>query len=313
MVHVIIFAISLSICYTERMKTICVTIAKNWEGRTVGELLKTEFAVSRTLLSKLKRRQDGILLNDRPVYVTHRVSCGDTLTAAVGDDRRMDIPPRPYPLSIRYEDPDYLVLSKPCGMAVHPTRDPDELTLEHALLAYLPESENPHPISRLDKGTTGLMLVAKSGYAHTQMKKQMERGLVRKEYLAIASGCPSPSEGSIHLPIAPLPGSTYQRTVSPDGQKSSSRYRVLATRGELSLLHLIPETGRTHQLRVHLSHIGHPLLGDWLYGTRHPQYPHALLHAYRLRFVHPFTDECITLEAPLPDAMRTLFPDAPLP
>lgn len=293
------------------MKTICVIIEKNWAGRTVGEILMTECAVSRSLLSALKRRKEGILLNGSPVYTTHRVQAGDTLCAKVGDAARMELPPRPYPLDLVYEDDDLLVLNKPCGLSVHPTRDPDELTVEHALLAYLPESENPHPVSRLDKGTTGLMLVAKSGYAHTLMKRQAERGLINKEYLAISVGCPSPVEGDILLPIAPQNGSTYRRTVAPDGQKSSSHYRVLQTDGEHSLLHLIPHTGRTHQLRVHLSAIGHPLVGDWLYGTRHPKYPHALLHAYRLSFVHPQTQQTVTLSVPPPKPFYDFFPMTP--
>ena len=291
------------------MRTITYTIEPRYDGAKVKDVLQKQMLVSDALCSKLKRRQNGILLNGARVYTTHPVHTGDILTASVGDERKDPrIVPMKMPLAVVYEDEDLLVIDKPAGLSVHPSRDPDEITLENALASYLGTDENPHPVSRLDKGTTGLLTVAKSGWAHNWMKCLQNKKGLQKTYLALVKGVPSPASGQVLAPIGFFEGSSYQRVVRPDGAPSHSDYEMLQAWDDLSLVRLIPHTGRTHQLRVHMAHIGHPLLGDWLYGERDPRIDRPALHAATLRFVHPLTGKLIELSAPLPQDMQKLLP-----
>ena len=291
------------------MRTITVTIEPELDSCTVKDVLSKRAFVSDTFCSRLKRRPGSIRLNGAPVYVTAHVHTGDTVAVAVGDaEKDARIQPIALPLTIVYEDSDLLVIDKPNGLAVHPARDPNEITIENALAAYLPESENPHPVSRLDRGTTGLLTVAKSGWAHSLMKTLQHSGGLQKEYLAVCVGIPKESHGTIDAPIGFFEGSSYRRIVRKDGMPSLSEYEVLQSYDGLSLLRMIPHTGRTHQLRVHMAYIGYPLLGDWLYGTRDERIARPALHAARLCFVHPLTGKKITLFAPLPEDMKRLFP-----
>ncbi|MBR0082315.1 MAG: RluA family pseudouridine synthase [Clostridia bacterium] len=290
------------------MRTIEYTIASRFDGAKVKDVLSGQLLVSDALCSRLKRRENGILLNGAPVYVTHPVQTGDRLMVAVGDGGKDPrIVPMPAPLSVVYEDDDLLVIDKPAGLSVHPARDPNEVTLENALAAYLGDDENPHPVSRLDKGTTGLLTVAKSGWAHSFMKPLQHAGNLHKTYLAIAIGRPASDFGEIDAPIGNCPGSTYRRAVCSDGAPSRSSFTVLQSWDGLSLVRLVPHTGRTHQLRVHMAYIGCPLLGDWLYGQRDPRIDRPALHAAELSFRHPLTGEQILLTAPLSTDMAELL------
>ena len=180
--------------------------------------------------------------------------------------------------------------------------------MENALAAYFSGVDNPHPVSRLDKGTTGLLAVAKSGYIHGLMKRQQADGRYRKKYLAILCGVPESTHFLVEAPIGPLNGSTYQRTVTGDGAAAKSECTVLAVRNGLSLCELVPHTGRTHQLRVHMAYAGFPLLGDWLYGQRSEAFDRPLLHASELSFSHPVTHAPVALSAPVPDDFQICFP-----
>ena len=205
------------------------------------------------------------------------------------------------------------MIDKPAGMAVHPTQDPDETTLEHALAAYLKPGESPHPVSRLDRGTSGLMTVAKNGYMHELLRRRLHTEAFYREYRGVSLGVPQPAAGRVALPIGFAPGSRYRRAAAPDGAPSCTGYEALAaweTGGRaFALLRLIPYTGRTHQLRVHMAAIGCPLAGDWLYGTEAPErIARPALHSSVLRFVHPLTCAVIDLSSPLPPDMAVMLP-----
>lgn len=283
-----------------------VTIAQ--DGSTVADVMRSTLHISGALCAKLKRRSGSIQKNGVPVYVVERVKAGDRLEIAVGDPEKSPLRPIPMPLCIVYEDEDFLILDKPKHIAVHPARDPNEATIENALAAYLGGTDNPHPVSRLDKDTTGLMTVAKSGYAHTLLKALLHTDAFQKEYRAILLGRPPQTHGMIDLPIAPLHGSTYARTTSKDGAQSLTEYEVLDSWNGMSLVKLIPHTGRTHQLRVHLAAIGCPLVGDWLYGTRSEAIDRPALHAESLRLLHPLTGEWLCFTSPIPADMQALLP-----
>ena len=290
------------------MKMLSVTVRTEQEDLKAGDVLRDVFDVSSSYLSRLKRRRGALLLNGEPVYTTRRVRAGDVVSFDPADPVKLPIRPIPYPLSVVYEDEWLIVIDKPKNMSVHPSRDPDEPTVENALAACFTGTDNPHPISRLDKGTTGLLSVAKSGYVHARMKTVQHEGRFLKTYLAIVNGVPEKERFLIDAPIGPLPGSTYQRTVREDGAEAKSLCEVLDSKDGLSLVRLTPYTGRTHQLRVHMAYAGFPLVGDWLYGTRSDLIDRPALHASALVFTHPVTGEELRLSAPLPEEMAALLP-----
>lgn len=291
------------------MRVISVSITSAEDGRTVLSLLRRELACSDAHISRLKRRESGILLNGARCYVTARVRAGDELTIEIGDLPDGHIVPMAYPLDVRYEDGDLLVLDKPAGVAVHQsTRDPGELTLENAICHYLGGGINPHPVSRLDRGTSGLMTFAKSGYIHERLRRQMHTQGYLRAYLGVAVGRVDPPEGSISLPIGMAEGPTYQRAVRPDGQSARTDYETLAVNERFTLLRLVPQTGRTHQLRLHLAAIGFPLAGDWLYGAEdRALIARPALHSCELALTHPISGERIRLTSEMPEDMRRLI------
>lgn len=272
-------------------------------------LLKRELACSDSHISRLKRREAGILLEGRRCYVTARVKAGDVLTIEIGDLPDGHIVPMEYPLDVRFEDEDLLILNKPAGLSVHQsTRDPNEITLENAVCYYLGGLISPHPVSRLDRGTSGLIAFAKSGYIHERLRRQMHTSAYARTYLGIACGTVQPERGEITLPIGMAEGSTYQRAIRQDGQTAQTEYEVLAFNEHFTLLRLVPHTGRTHQLRLHMAAAGYPLAGDWLYGAEdRALIARPALHSYQLAMTHPITGEEIRLTAELPEDMKKLI------
>lgn len=290
------------------MRTLTYTATAQDAGKRVESVLLGPLQISHGLLSRLKRRENGICVNGRRVYTTYVLQAGDEVTAEVGDvDPPQRLEPVAMDLSVVYEDGDLLILDKLANVPVHPTRDPHERNLEQGLLAYLPAGDYPHFVSRLDKGTTGLMLVAKSGYVHERMKRRLHTDAFCREYLAVADGIVDPPSGMVDAPIGLADGSTYRHCVRPDGAKSLTVYETVSTAHGRTLLRLKPQTGRTHQLRVHMAHLGYPLTGDWLYGTPSDAILRPALHSCRLAFVHPMTGERIECDSPMPPDMTALI------
>ena len=289
------------------MKILTVSVTEQEQNRTVAAVLRDIYDVSESYLRRLKRRHGALLLNGEPVYTTAIVQAGDVVAFDPSDGEKMPIRPIPYPLSAAYEDEWLIVIDKPANLGVHPARDPGEPTVENALSATFSGTDNPHPVSRLDKGTTGLLCVAKSGFVHARMKTVQHAGAFQKSYLAIVCGVPEKKSFTIDAPIGPFPGSTYRRAVRPEGAESKSVCEVLKSENGLSLVSLTPLSGRTHQLRVHMAYAGFPLLGDWLYGERSALIDRPALHAEKLSFFHPMTGETVSLFAPLPEDMARLF------
>ena len=290
------------------MRTLTYRAGKGDAGKRVGSVLLGPLEISHGLLSRLKRRENGICVNGQRVYTTHILQPGDVITVRVGDGeppRRLS--PQPMDLFVVYEDEDLLVLDKPANVPVHPTKDPLERNLEQGLLASLSTGEYPHFVSRLDKGTTGLMLVAKSGYVHELMKRRLHTEAFHREYLAVAEGKVMPAAGTVDEPIGLADGSTYRHCVRVDGADSFTAYMTLSVFNGRTLLRLTPKTGRTHQLRVHMAYLGYPLTGDWLYGTRSDRIDRPALHSARLVFDHPLTGERMAFDSPLPADMEQLL------
>lgn len=291
------------------MRTLTYTATPADDGRTVQSILRRELACSESHISRLKRREEGILLGGARCYVTARVSAGDVLTVEIGDLPDGHIVPMALPLDVRFEDDDLLILNKPAGISVHQsTRNPEEITLENAVCYHLGGVISPHPVSRLDRGTSGLIAFAKSGYVHELLRRMMHTSAYARVYLGIACGHIAPASGVIELPIGMAEGSTYQHAIRSDGQRARTEYETLATNERFTLLRLVPRTGRTHQLRLHMASVGFPLAGDWLYGAEDRELiARPALHSYELSMTHPITGEQIHLTAELPEDMRRLI------
>ncbi|PKM39951.1 MAG: RluA family pseudouridine synthase [Firmicutes bacterium HGW-Firmicutes-9] len=291
------------------MRTLTYTATPADEGRTVQNILRRELACSESHISRLKRREEGILLGGMRCYVTARVKAGDLLAVEIGDLPDGHIVPIAYPLDVIYEDDDLLILNKPAGISVHQsTRDPEEITLENAVCHHLGGLISPHPVSRLDRGTSGLIAFAKSGYVHERLRRQMHTSAYARVYLGIACGIVTPASGVVELPIGMAEGSTFQRAICDGGQRARTEYETLTANEQYTLLRLVPRTGRTHQLRLHMSAVGYPLAGDWLYGVEdRALIARPALHSYELSLTHPIAGKHIHLTAELPEDMRRLI------
>lgn len=272
-------------------------------------LLRQSYQMSNTQLKRLKQQPGGLLCNGAPVFVTAVLSAGDRLHVSLEDTAGPSVTPCRLALDICWEDDFLLVVNKPAGLAVHPSALTEEtVTLAGGIAGYLGPSCVFHPVNRLDRGTSGLMVVAKSGYIHDRCRQILHTSDFQREYRAICVGTPSPAVGVVDRPIGRAPDSLLRREVSPSGSPARTAYEVLESRGAFSLVLLVPFTGRTHQLRVHMASMGHPLVGDWLYGTEDRRLiARPALHAAALALRHPMTGQWLRLSAPLPADMQALW------
>ena len=266
----------------------------------VRAFLKAHQGISNTIWKRIKNSGtfaiNGTICNATQANVKN----GDIITYDIL--RPTDITPEDLPLDIRYEDEWLLIINKPAGQLVHPTTKESSGTVGNALMHYFAaqgEAHAFHPVHRLDRDTSGLLLVAKEPQIQYQLSPKGCKNFQR-EYQAIIPGELTPAAGLIDAPIARALPSIILRKVSPDGQSAHTHYRTVKTNGELSLIELQLETGRTHQIRVHMAHLGHPLLGDDLYGGNMDFIQRQALHAFRLRFKHPMTGENLVITAPPP-------------
>ena len=293
------------------MRILTHTVLPEEEGRMVKGILRGSLQLSYTLLKSLKWRENAILLNGQSVHVNAIVHAGDVVSVALSErtpreDLYCENTAAP---NIVYEDEDLLVLNKPAGVAMHPKADDAAApSLAVMLTGYLGEGSVPHFVSRLDKGTSGLLIAAKSGYVHDRLRRALHSSELRREYRAVAVGQVTPPRGVIDAPIGRADGSIIRHCVREDGLVSRTEYEVLQTTERFTLLRLRPETGRTHQLRVHMAYLGHPLAGDWLYGTEDKNLiARPALHSYELWFTQPITGQELHFTAPIPQDMQRLL------
>ena len=295
----------------EQNAVVVYTAAPEDAGASVRHILRAKLHFSAHAISRLVRVENGILVNGRPVHTPFLLQPGDRLEVQTADRRtpRAEIVPGPWPLPVVWEDEHLLVVNKPAGMTAHASNFlPDTPTVAGALAWERGTAFIFHPVNRLDKGTTGLMVIAKSGYVHDLLRRSLHTPAFRREYRALCVGCPSPESGTVDAPIGRDERSAVARMVRPDGAPAVSHYRVLSRHGGLTLLQLRPETGRTHQLRVHMAWLGCPLAGDWLYGVEDPALiSRPALHSCGLDLLHPVTSAPLSLSAPLPEDMQRLL------
>lgn len=296
--------------------TMEIKITRELDGATVFDILRRRMHISTGTLTLLKNSPTGITVNGERVTVRYKLSEGDVLrldTADKPETGTSEIIPKKLPLAIVFEDDDIIVADKPAGMPTHPTHGHLDDTLANALAYRAQKRGEPfvfRPANRLDRNTSGLVLLAKNRFASSRLFEDMRAGRIKKAYTAITCGVPSPAAGRIDAPIARAEAGILMRTVREDGSPSVTDYRTMrhSQDGRLALVALEPKTGRTHQIRVHMAHIGTPLLGDFLYGEECPEVisRHAL-HAARLEFTHPTSGQLLRMSAPLPADMLKII------
>ncbi len=290
--------------------------AKNEDaGRMVRDILHREFRlVAHDIAASKYRVENGITVNGTPVMVNRVLAPGDVVRVTLFDEPRGTTIPTEGPLDIRYEDEDLIVLNKPAGCVVHPSHGHYADSLANFVAWHYAQTGQVHElrtVGRLDKDTSGLIVFGKSRTACSHLTEQAAEGLRRKRYLALAEGVFSAPKGDVEAPIAREIEDQIRRVVREDGDYALTHYRVERQFAEFALLSLEIETGRTHQIRVHMAHIGHPLLGDPLYGSGRfdDRVSRAALHAEYLEFLQPFSNEKICLNAELPADMQAVMED----
>ena len=293
-------------------RRIDLPITAELAGVKVDTLLKKHLFLSGTVVRRIKWLEEGILVDGQRVNTRFCPQEGQVLSVQLSDpERRSGILPTPGDLDVVYEDEDVIVLNKAPGVPVHPGPGHYNDTLGNFLIDYYEKEgieSDFHPVHRLDRGTSGLMVIAKHPHAQEVLKNQLHTPAFRRGYLAVCEGVPHPASGTIDAPLGPKPGSLVEQMVLEDGKEARTHYTVLNTANGRALLALDLETGRTHQIRVHMAHIGHPLTGDFLYGTENRELiPRPALHSARLSFCHPITREELSFSLPLPSDMELLL------
>jgi 23S rRNA pseudouridine1911/1915/1917 synthase len=290
------------------------------EGYILKTILQKRLMVSRKLLSRVKLTEQGITVNGVRQYISVKVKAGDRIEIRMEEEQSEDIWPQDLPLHILHEDEHLLIVAKEAGIIVHPTHGHYVNTIANAVVYHWQQAGincRFRPVHRLDQETSGVLAIAKTPYVHQQISEQMIQHTVKKEYLAFVWGVVTEKTGTINEPIDRDPEQPHVRIVTPSGYSAVTHYEVVEQFAHAALVRIWLETGRTHQIRVHMKHLGHPLIGDKMYTL--PVYEESkaaveaaerldrqALHAFRLGFVHPGTREWAEYNAPLPADLAAL-------
>ncbi|PXV96214.1 RluA family pseudouridine synthase [Lachnotalea glycerini] len=291
-------------------RTLTYIIDNQYTLYQIGDFLR-EQGYSRHVIIHLKQTENGILLNGNWVYINTVLNIGDCLTVNIIEETSSEhIVPVKMDLNIMYEDEDIIVINKSAHIAIHPSQNNFDNTLANGLAFYYQVQSLPFVfrcLNRLDRDTTGLVLLAKNMYSSCILSEMIRKREIHREYLAVAEGRLN-TFGTINAPINRKDNSIIERCVDTiNGQRAITHYKLLQYRNDYSLASITLETGRTHQIRVHMKHIGHPLPGDFIYNPNYRDINRQALHSHRLIFNHPVTKKAMEFVAPLPDDMQILI------
>lgn len=287
------------------------TISDSEHQLRVEQFLRRK-GYSRQNLTELKKMRNSVLLNGIWVHMNELISAGDILTIHIQEnDYSEHIPPTELPLDICYEDEDIIVVNKPAGMPIHPSLNHYYISLANALAWYYQQQNKPFIFrctNRLDRDTSGLTVVAKHMLSASILSQMTVRHDIHREYLAVVRGSVTPTSGTIDAPLIRKPGSIIERAVDFEhGEQAITHYQTIDEKNGHSLVSLVLETGRTHQIRIHMKYLGFPLVGDYLYNPDMEFITRQALHSYKLRFPHPITEKMMEFTAPLPDDMKYIL------
>lgn len=286
-------------------KELIFTVPAECDGMLLGSFLHRTKNVSQRIIRNAKRENNGITADGEMIRTVDKIACGQRIKISLPAPR-CEMEPGDIPLDIFYEDEHYLLLNKGYGVPVHPTSNIHiNDTLANGIVKYMRSISDCYSISiinRLDRDTSGLVLVAKNAYA-----AENAAGTIDKTYIAICSGTIS-EPGRIDAPIARMGGSIIKRCVSKNGAAAVTNYTPIKTSNDLTLVSVKLETGRTHQIRVHFSYIGHPLEGDDMYGGSLDRIKRQALHCAKISFKHPILNKTLCFESPMPNDMSDIMP-----
>ena len=296
------------------MKEYVLTVEEDYENERIDRYLRDVLAdLSRSYIQKIIE-SGNVTANDRAVKASYRVNVKDTVRVITPDSVIPDIIAEDIPLDILYEDEDVLVVNKPKGMVVHPAPGHYEHTLVNAVMYHCKDKLSgingvmrPGIVHRIDKDTTGSVIICKNDNAHESIAKQLQEHTIRREYVAIVAGTIDDDSGVIDRPLGRSSSDRKKMAVTPGGKRAVTEYEVIDRYDGFTLVKCILKTGRTHQIRVHMASIGHPVAGDGVYGNGRKtpvDTQGQALHARILGFVHPRTGEYIETEAPLPEYFK---------
>lgn len=282
-------------------------VPEELSGLKINQFLRRQ-GYSLQNLTDLKKMNESVLLNGEWAYLNQRISARDHILVHIQENESSEkIPPVELPLDIVYEDEDIIVINKPAGMPIHPSRNNYTNSMANALAWYYKEQDKPFIFrctNRLDRDTSGLTVVSKHMLSGNIMSTMTAKREFHREYLAISRGHISPSSGVIDAPLARKHGSIIERTVDyENGERAITHYQVIKEQNGHSLISLVLETGRTHQIRIHMKYLGFPLIGDYLYNPDMEFINRQALHSYHLNFRHPITGKQMDFTAPLPEDM----------
>lgn len=293
-----------------------VTFTVAEEGERLDRMLAARLPdVSRTQVQELIKAGE-VTVNDRPRKPAYLVEVGDRVSIMLPEQEEEEpVQPEPIPLNVVYEDDSLLAVDKPAGMVVHPAPGHRSGTLVNTLLYHYPEIAQVGPrkragiVHRLDKDTSGILLVARTSEARALLQQQFKQREVHKTYLGLVEGQTQPPEGIIKVPIGRDPRDRKRMAAVKGGRRSVTHYEAIEYLGDYTLLEVHPRTGRTHQVRVHLSWLGYPLVGDRVYGRQRQELlpDRHFLHASELRFTHPTTGKEMILDTPLPSELEAVL------
>ena len=293
-----------------------VIVNENDKGKRLDIYIAENFnELSRTMIKKLIE-SNNILVNDKSEKVSYKVQANDNISIDIPEAKETKLKAQEIPLDIIYEDSDIIVINKPKGMVVHPANGNPDGTLVNAILSICKNSLSgiggelrPGIVHRLDKDTSGLIIVAKNDKAHINMSEQIKERNVKKTYIALVRGNVPEEEATINMPIGRSTKDRKKMAVTKNGKQAITHFKVLKRYSKYTLLEIKIETGRTHQIRVHMAEIGYPVVGDAVYSNGKNEFgiEGQMLHAYKLEFMHPITNKDMELTAPLPQYFEEIL------
>lgn len=293
----------------ENTNSLVYEVKKEDEGRLIKDILYKKMNLSGRLLRKIKKNKN-IFVNGNNISLGSKARKGDTVRIVMEEEKNQ-FPPQDIPIDVVYEDLDILIVNKQPGIVVHPTKGHGDNTIANGISSYLIKSKQSFKIrfiNRLDMDTSGLLMIAKNPFAQQALSKQMDNNQVEKKYLAVVKGNIDRNKGTIDLPIGLTDKDPIRRQVTKEGQNSKTHFEVVKRFCKATLVRLVLETGRTHQIRVHMKHMGYPLIGDELYGYINKELiDRQALHAESLKFIQPRTGEKKEVYANIPKDITRLL------